>query len=284
MAAYRSTRLRGVVPTHARRKREAGGPFSLEPFVYQHLLRAAKNATPPQPRAAMLVMREMRIRGEQPASAHYNLVVSACARAAAVAASTSSLGPLEEDAHGADGDKRKMRKGGGALQGSSRSGVAEHVESVPLVAERAVMSTSTQLKEAPATECTTDDGNDLADDGNSYPCLLAAGSKAMEFRQVEQAEDAWRLALEVIADMQKRGVAPTEVTYKTLVECCRCAAAAPSPKLDSNGEERKGSSPADVYAALKEAGVPSRFCYQAGRGNALRGGRCFPEYVAELSK
>lgn len=286
VSVYRSTRSRGVVsPKHARKNREVGGPFSLELFVYQHLLRAAKNAIPPQPRAAMLVLREMRLRGEEPAATHYNLVVCACARAAAAAASTSTLKPLEEVAWGAGGEKRNKTERGtsNAQPDSARIGDVEAVESVPRVTGNAVLSTSTPPKETSAAE-RADDVNGLADDGRNSTCLLSAGSKAMEFRRIEHAGDAWRLALEVIEDMRKRGIAPTEVTFKTLVECCRCAAAAPSPKLASGGGECKGSNPAEVYAALKEAGVPLRFCYQAGLGNALKGGRRFPEYVAELRR
>lgn len=254
--------------------------------MYQHLLRAAKNASPPQPRAAMLVLREMRLRGEEPTATHYNLIVCACARAAAVAASTSTLKPLTEVARGVDAENRKTMEGGTRRTQAddiNHDGGLEAVESLPLVAGKAVLSASGQLKETPSAEC-ADDGNDLADGGNNNLCLLSVGSKAVEFRRVEDAGDAWRLAVEVIADMRKRGVAPTEVTFKTLVECCRCAAAAPSPKLASDGRVVQGSSPAEVYAALKEAGVPLRFCYEAGLGNALKGGRRFPEYVAELSR
>lgn len=252
--------------------------------MYQHLLRAAKNASPPQPRAAMLVLREMRLRGEEPAAPHYNLVVCACARAAAAAASTSTLKPLEEVARCAADGENKTRGGTSIAppEDTTRNGGIDTVGSVPLVAERTVLGTSTPLKESPAAECADDEN--LTDGGKKSLCLLSAGSKAVEFRRAEHAEGAWRLALEVIADMRSRGVAPTEVTFRTLVECCRCAAAAPSPKLTSDGKERHGSRPADVYAALKEAGVPLRFCYQAGLGNALKGGRRFPEYVAELSR
>lgn len=279
MSACRSTRSRGIVPKDARKKGVVGGPFSLEPLVYQHLLRAAKNASPPQPRAAMLVLREMRLRGEEPTATHYNLVISACARAAAVAASTSTLRPLPEAARHIDGENRNAMEG----RTSNAQPDTEAAESVPLVAGNVVLSASTALKETPSAECAGDE-NDLADDGKNSPRLLVAGSKALEFRRVEHAGDAWRLALDVIADMRKSEIAPTEVTFKTLVECCRCAAAAPSPKLVSDGGQVEGSSPAEVYAVLKEAGVPLRFCYQAGLGNALKGGRRFPEYVAELSR
>lgn len=266
------------MPKDAQKKREVGGPFSLEPFVYQHLLRAAKNASPPQPRAAMLVLREMRLRGEEPTAAHYNLVVCACARAAAVAASTSILGPLTEVPRGSGRGKEVTVEEGtsNAQPDINRNDSTEAIESVPRVAGNPVQSASTPPKETTTSAECANGENDL--------CLLSAGSKAAEFGRVEPAGDAWRLALEVIADMRKRGIAPTEVTFKTLVECCRCAAAAPSPKLASDGGQVKGSSPAEVYTALKEAGVPLPLCYQAGLGNALKGGRRFPEYIAELSR
>lgn len=285
LSAYRSTRSHGIAPKDPQNKREVGGPFSLEPFMYQHLLRAAKNASPPQPRAAMLVLQEMRLRGQEPTATHYNLVVCACARAAAVAASTSTLKPLAEVTRGVGEANRNTMEGVTSnAQRDTRNGGIEAVESVPLVAGNAVLSASTPPKATPSAERANDE-NDLADGGKKDNlCLLFAGSNAMEPRQVEHAGGAWRLALEVIADMRKRGIAPTEVTFKTLVECCRCAAAAPSPKLASAEGEAGGSSPAEVYAALKEAGVPLRFCYQAGLGNALKGGRRFPEYIAELSR
>lgn len=274
------------MPKDARKKREMGGPFSLEAFAYQHLLRAAKNASPPQPRAAMLVLREMRLRGEEPTAAHYNLVVCACARAAAVAASTSILGPLTEVPRGSGRGKEVTVEEGtsNAQPDINRNDSTEAIESVPRVAGNPVQSASTPPKETTSAEGANGE-NDLADDGRKDNlCLLSTGSKAAEFGRVESAGDAWRLALGVIADMRKRGIAPTEVTFKTLVECCRCAAAAPSPKLASDGGQVKGSSPAEVYTALKEAGVPLPLCYQAGLGNALKGGRRFPEYVAELSR
>eukprot|EP00752_Nemacystus_decipiens_P003962 g3628.t1 len=286
VSAYQSIRSRGIVPKEPQNKREVGGPFSLEPFVYQHLLRAAKNASPPQPRAALLVLREMRLRGEEPAATHYNLVVSACARAAAVAASASTLKPLAEAVRGVDGENRNPMKGSAsnAQRDIDLDGGIEAAESVPLEDGNAGLSDGSPSKRAPSADGANDENGLAYCDSINDICLLSAGSKAMKSRQVEHAGDAWRLALEVIADMRGRGIAPTEVTFKTLVECCRCAAAAPSPTLTSVGGEVKGSSPAEVYAALKEAGVPLRFCYQAGLRNALKGERCFPEYVAELSR
>lgn len=120
------------------------------------------------------------------------------------------------------------------------------------------------------------------DDSHRYP--LSAGSTAPASRGPETAGNAWRLALEVIADMRDRGIAPTEVTYKTLVECCRCAGAASAYTRCGDGREAAGSAPADVYAALKEAEIPLQFCYQAGVANAWKGGRRFPEYVAEINR
>eukprot|EP00903_Cladosiphon_okamuranus_P006544 g6393.t1 len=201
------------------------------------------------------------------------------------AASASTLKPLTEAARDVAGGKRNGTVEGGTSNAQPdihRCGGTEGAESAP-VAGDAVLSASTPLKDNNPTERARD-ANYLVDDGNNSILLSGAGSKALELRRVQHAGDAWRLALEVIADMRKREIAPTEVTFKTLVECCRCAAAAPLPKIASHGGQVKGSSPAEVYAALKEAGVPERFCYQAGIGNALKGGRRFPEYVADLSK
>lgn len=301
VSVYRSARGRGVISCDTRGKRQVRGPSSLEPFVYQHLLRAAKNASPPQPRAAMLVLREMRLRGEQPAASHYNLVVSACTRAAAVAASTSSLTPLrtcEADSAGSQGDLRQITRnadgeersrvgGDGANHGSgTRNGAAVAIDNGPPASAKrggdhgdAVLRNVPPVKVALATART-----DREKDGTKLRYLLTEGGEAIECQEAETAGNSWRLALEVVASMRKRGVVPTDVTFWSLVECCRCAAAAPSPKLAGGGEVGKGSTPAEVYTALKEAGIPLQFCYQAGLRNALKGGRCFPEYVAEITR
>lgn len=280
--------------------------------MYQHLLRAAKNASPPQPRAAMLVLREMRRRGEEPAATHYNLVVCACARAAATAASTSALLPL-------GGDDAKA--GSVALQGAAdhaaRDALArqvgvDNVARDPVARQGSVDSFARDadddksrrlersrqqqdIQSAPLVSETTDDGHregaKLTDtpavecvDENHDAGVLSPEGKGTVFRGAETARDSWCLALEVLADMRKRNIMPTEVTFKTMVECCRCAAAAPLPKSAGDGGGCKGSSPAEIYTALKDAGVPLRFCYQAGLENALKGGRIFPEYVAELRR
>lgn len=250
----------------------------------------------------MLVLREMRLRGEEPAAAHYNLVVSACARAAAAAASTSSLTPFdrcEGYSAGSQDDLRQVARGtdGGPGSGVERDG-AEHggdtrnggvvaTESARVASmkpdgdiEDAVLDTVPPLMVTRhAVECANGENG-----GAKHRCSLFTGSESVECREAETADNSWRLALEVIAHMRKRGVAPTDVTFQSLVECCRCAAAAPSPKLAGGGEVVKGSTPAEVYTALKEAGIPLQFCYQAGLGNALKGGRRFPEYVAEMAR
>ncbi|CAM9329949.1 unnamed protein product, partial [Ectocarpus fasciculatus] len=299
VSAYRSARARGVITKPLSHRRDADGPFSLEPLVYQHLLRAAKNASPPQPRAAMLVLREMRLRSEEPAATHYNLVISACARAAAIAASTSALMPLDRDGteghavlcedrlcqriEGADGQK-KGGNGGAIHLGSGSGGGAVAIENKTLKPgklgsghEEGVAGNTLSKGAAFAAKIEVEDLPDRC-------CLLPTAGDAMECRGAEAAGETWRLALEVIADMRKRGVTPTNVTFKTLVECCRCAAAASVLNIGGDEGLGKGSTPADVYTALKEAGIPARFCYQAGLGNALKGGRCFPGYVAEINR
>lgn len=278
--------------------------------MYQHLLRAAKNANPPLPHAAMLVLREMRMRGDEPAVTHYNLVVSACARAAAIGASVATLMPLNpgdsigcgvdcengsEDPIGSvyssgepigsvgretDTDvKRACRADAGSESGSGGFQMVEREEIISARLdgghERGVLE-HTLSKEISRT---IEFANEQVTE-RKHGCSLSAGWKAMESRGVEATVEAWRLALDVIADMRKRGVAPSEVTYKTLVECCRSAAAAPSPLVARDGGIGKSSTPAEIYTALKEAGIPTRFCYEAGLRNALKGGRRFPEYAA----
>lgn len=299
VSAYRSARAQGVITKPLSSRRDADGPFSLEPLVYQHLLRAAKNATPPQPRAALLVLREMRLRGEEPAATHYNLVVSACARAAAVAASTSALMPLDHDGTeghavlcedhlcqgigGADEHKKEGNCGAIHLEGDNSDGVVA-IENETLKPAKLGGCHEEDAAENMRLKGTAFGAKIDVEDLPERCCLLPTAGDAMQCRGAEAAGETWRLALEVIADMRKRGVTPTNVTFKTLVECCRCAAAASVLNIGGDEGLGKGSTPAEVYTALKEAGIPARFCYQAGLGNALKGGRCFPGYVAEISR
>ncbi|CAM9428843.1 unnamed protein product [Ectocarpus sp. 4 AP-2014] len=298
VSAYRSARARGVITKPTSKRRDADGSFSLEPLVYQHLLRAAKNATPPRPRAALHVLREMSLRGEEPMATHYNLVVSACARAAAFAASTSALMPLDRDgteSHAvlcedrlcqdisADRHNKEGNYGAIHLESHSSGGVVATENETPKPAklgsghEEGVVDNMRLKGTAFGTKVDVEDLPDRC-------CLLPTEGDAMECRGAEAAGETWRLALDVIADMRKRGVTPTLVTFKTLVECCRCAAAASVLNIGGGEGLGKGSTPVEVYTALKEAGIPTRFCYQAGLGNAVKGGRCFPGYVAEISR
>lgn len=298
--------------------------FSLERGVFQHLLRAAKNASPPRPHAAVLVLQEMRAREEEPCAIHYNIVISACARAAAVAAaSTSVLPPLENITEPRDVDGQRflrlpravgdnfVREGvgvekddmGQGKQGGlchnkkgenfSREGVGLekgdmgqdekgglcHNKSARQVVPMLLASTNEHetgaetvtLGRTPATGCA----------GNATrQSLLSTSGPTLACRDPETAEGAWRLALTVIRDMRAREVAPTKGTYEAMVECCRYAGTAASCVTDPGTEGgRVGSTPGSVYATLKEAGIPPRFCYQAGLVNALSGGRRFPEYT-----
>ncbi|CAB1118580.1 unnamed protein product [Ectocarpus sp. CCAP 1310/34] len=298
VSAYQSARARGVITKPMNNRRDANPSFSLKPLVYQHLLRAAKNATPPQPRAALHVLREMRLRGEEPVATHYNLVVSACARAAAVAASTSALMPLDrdgteghavlredrlcQDIGGADGHKKEGFCGAIHLESDSSGGVVATENETPKPAKlgsgHKCVAKNMRLKQtAFGAKVDVEDVPDRC-------CLLPTAGDAMQCRGAEAAGDSWRLALDVIADMRMSGVTPTLVTFKTLVECCRCAAAASVLNIGGGEGLGKGSTPAEVYSALKEAGIPTRFCYQAGLGNAVKGRRCFPAYVAEISR
>ncbi|CAM9238107.1 unnamed protein product [Ectocarpus sp. 12 AP-2014] len=299
VSAYRSARARGVITKLMSNRRDADGSFSLEPLVYQHLLRAAKNATPPQPRAALHVLREMRLRGEEPVATHYNLVVSACARAAAVATSTSALMPLDRDGTeghavlnedrlcqnigGADGHKKDGNGGAIHLESEGSGGVVATENGTPKPAKLGSgheEGAAENMRLKGTAIGAKVDVEDLPD----RCCSLPTAGDAMECRGAEAAGETWRLALDVIADMRKRGVTPTIVTFKTLVECCRCAAAASVLNIGGGEGLGKGSTPAEVYTALKEAGIPTQFCYQAGLGNAVKGGRCFPGYVAEINR
>ncbi|CAN0217309.1 unnamed protein product, partial [Hapterophycus canaliculatus] len=293
VSAYRSSRVQGITKPSKVRHR-AGGPFSSEPFVYQHLLRAAKNANPPLPHAAMLVLREMRLRGDEPTITHYNLVVSACARAAAVGASVVPLLPLDNGKNanecsvgfvgsseptGGTDRERVCSIGAGSDSGSNRFDIVEREVVVPT---RLDGNPERGVVEHAPSEIVTLEGQHQDDQvtDREHGCSLSAGWRAMESRGVEATGEAWRLALDVIAYMRNRGLAPTEVTLNTLVECCRCAATVPSPSVARGGEMNTGSTPAEIYTAMKEAGIPIRFSYRASRENALKGGRRFPEYVA----
>lgn len=281
--------------------------FQVDSIIYHHLLRAAKNARPPQPRAAMLVLREMRSRGEEPSVTHYNLVLSACARAAEADATTSILTPLDNPSVYRDENTRqvttrrekklsissyKAKVGVGGDNGNRR-GRTDTVEGDDVIAQQRLMLSSIRRETAGATNnqakatsrqrkivgCTNEASCDGPVAGNDNGTVLA-------FRHPDTAGGSWRLAVDVVAEMRRRGLTPTEVTYNTLVESCRCAGAATScaggRKSTEGGGE--GSSPADIYAALRDIGVPTRFCYNAGLGNALRGGRCYPAYVAEVHR
>lgn len=264
----------------------SNGSSSLNPVVYRQLLRAAKNARPPQPRAAMLVLREMRLRGVEPSVAHYNIVVSACARAVGAADFPSLLIPLEyaeEDSFECEnvrqhrcveGPDASPIPGGGVtcsfrgLKKGKRGmvGDAESATEGPLSrtdGDQTQGDTSAWLTQTGLARCAGDDARRT---------LLFDRNTALERWTPEAMGNAWRLALQVVADMRERGIVPTEVTYRTLVECCRCAG--------------KGSSVAasELYAALKRAKIPMRFCYEASVENALNGGRRFPEYVNEISR
>lgn len=276
------------------------GSGSPDPVVYQHLLRAAKNANPPQPRKAFLVLQEMRSRGDNPSVAQYNIVVSACARAAAAAASTSSaLMPLEPTSEHkmnvSPGLRRTVQDGerscspttrgfgGGKVEGKTRDGVDKD---------------GTREKNA-ANSPTKNDGGVIRDNSDDMlftrpplpgctgagavrPGLFCIDSDVLASSDSETAADALCLALDVVADMREKGVSPTEVTYKTLVECGRCAGAAASGALGCERGAVRGSAPVDVYTAFKEAGIPPRYCYEAGVKNAMSGGRRYPEYIAEM--
>lgn len=281
--------------------------FQMDPIIYHHLLRAAKNARPPQPRAAMLVLQEMRSRGEEPSATHYNLVLSACARAAEIAATTSVLTPLGSPSVRHEINMRRVTPrrdeevampsdtgnfGGGSDDGNRRDRM-DTVEGDSVAVEQPLMLSTANREAAGAVdnqENATSRPRRTAgckSEARSHGPLSGNGNgTVLVCRHPETAGGSWRLAAEVVVDMHRRGVTPTEVTYKTLVESCRCAGAANSC---AGGEKSSGggggdSAPADIFAALRDIGVPTRFCYDAGLENALRGGRCYPAYVTEMKR
>lgn len=329
------------------------------PVVYQHLLRAAKNAMPPRPRAVLSVLSEMRSRGVTPSASHYNIVVSACARAAAEAGAQSIAGVvyttdefsssrrgvdikdnciIDDDqgdtgAAGKNEDVEDLDASSESSPGLGGVGVGRGDGGRECMSDANASSSSTsrgksrpkkeRIASAKAagrpltdTQCTLQQrarinnviGDPLNDRGPLGLCrhprfrrgtstVSGAGTNlsetALESSTSEPvtAREAVRLALKVVVDMHEHGVAPTEATYKTLVEAGRCSARGAMPcALGGDvraalGERGLGvlssaCSPADVYAALKSAGIPDSWCYDAGIGNALRGGRRYPAYVS----
>lgn len=266
---------------------------SLERGVFQYLLRAAKNASPPRPHAAVLVLQEMRSREKEPSAIHYNIVISACARAAAAAAaSTSVLPPLENTEPSGGGDQGLLRQPGGVGESFARDGGEVEKDEMEQGGQNGLGHNKSVRQLAPLLSISTDAcergaepdslGWNPANGGTgnaTRQCLLSTSGPILACRDPETAEGAWRLALSVVGDMRRRGLTPTKGTYEAMVECCRYAGTAASCVSGLGKDSERGSTPARVYATLKEAGFPTRFCYQAGLGNALRGGRRFPEYA-----
>lgn len=294
VAAYRSMGARGIITkdctTCNTSRRVQLERVSLKRGVFQYLLRAAKNASPPRPHAAVLVLQEMRSREEEPSAIHYNIVISACARAAAAAAaSTSVLPPLEHTEPIDLGGESLFRLPRGLGESVAREGGEVEKDEAGQVGQGGRCQSKSERQVAPSTSadarergaepaslgCTPANGCT----GNATrQCLLSAPGAILACRDPETAEGALRLAITVVGDMRRRGLAPTKGTYEAMVECCRYAGTVASCVTGMDKEGGRGSTPARVYATLKEAGIPTQFCYQAGLGNALRGGRRFPEY------
>lgn len=266
---------------------------SLERGVFQYLLRAAKNASPPRPHAAVLVLQEMRSRENEPSAIHYDIVISACARAAAAAAaSISVLPPLENTEPSGGGSQGLLRLPGGVVESVAREGGEVEKEGMEQSEQEGpghgksarqlapLLSISTNARERGAEPVSLGGNPANGCTGNATrQCLLSSSGPIMACRDPETAEGAWLLALAVVGDMRRRGLAPTKGTYQAMIECCRYAGTAASCASGMGKDSERGSTPARVYATLKEAGFPTRFCYQAGLGNALREGRRFPEYA-----
>lgn len=292
VASYRSAVARST-STKSGIEYTVNSSFSIDPIVYKYLLRAAKNAEPPQPHLAMLVLQEMRSKGVEPSTTHYNLAVSACARAAAAAASTSHLMPLEatKAVHGSCQDLYNVSQVTDIKSSLRRDGVEKDKhcrvrKGAGLSKPRALPSPKIDCKKACGERASLARPQLIGhtDASAERRSVLFARGTTLACQGPGTTTGAWRLALKVIADMRRRKVAPTEVTYQALVECCRCAGTTTLWAGDMRVEEDGDSTPADVYVALKEAGVPTRFCYQAGLENALKGSRRFPEYIAEICR
>lgn len=335
VATYQSMDARRASIGGASIKKQENTPFP-GPITYQHLLRAAKNARPPQPQAAMSVVREMRERGDLPSAYHYNVVISVCAGAAANAV-TRSRAPRLRGRDKKCGPAPAVRNGKGADEATSEDRLPRDVSEGDVghfsvinvassgdVSDNEYRDVSAETSPSSKTIDTHSLHVEMKKDGTRKRGLvgehsigggevinprgtgsdLGVGAAVSSSRHIavypttpepKSATDALRLALDVVDDMRDNGVVATEITYKTLVEVCRCAGvgtgfAADEEVMGGGGNEtatgRAGESvsPAAIYAALKEAGIPDRYCYDAGVGNAMRGGRCYPAYIAEISR
>lgn len=326
------------------------------PTVYRHLLRAAKNATPPRPRTALSVLTEMRRRGISPSVSDYNIVVSACARAAAAVGTTGIDRPTagclskascttdnsqtndrgvdyieNEDVAGGRDTSADVGDGLGRLgfggreyapgnvldddginaidtsnsssgcSLSRRDGMTSFKGAHRSLCNTGQCKTSSRLPNLIRSCVAASTSNDSRGEALGVHCCprcsmcdISSGTNA----EPTTAREAMILALDVFVNMRENKVRPTKVTYKTLVEVGRCCANGPAiPRSAVVGEKRQeqmhGSesglgvllpsacSPSDVYTKLKMTGIPDGWCYDAGIGNALKGGRRYPAYVAQ---
>lgn len=280
------------------------------PVVFQHLLRAAKHSHPPRPRAALSVLQEMRLKGQEISVSHYNIIISACALSSAMLSIVGDLTRCGRSVPHGDGrniekyvDHAHQSHGGKALVGSSQSeaGPDEHMVGVDVggspngIRKMKASHKPSAVSEGGATvllgsqnALALDTEPDESEAGatkfskESSSLLSGLASAGLE---PETAGDAWRLALDVIHEMRTNGIKPTEVTYRMLGETCKCAGG--ETRFFLSPEElghKGGSSPDEIYTALRNAGVPQKFCYNAGVGNALahRSWSC-ARHIAKLS-
>lgn len=306
------------------------------PTVHRHLLRAAKNATPARPRAALSVLTEMRDRGISPSASDYHIVVSACARAAAAAGTRgidrSTAGCLSKESCTTESNRNNDRgvepvedenvAGGRDINADVDDGNINAIDTSNISSKCSPSGRKnmTSFKGAHRSPCNTGQCKTSSTMPNLVRSCVAAGISDDSRGEVPSihcrprccvhdtssgtsaepttAREAMMLALDVFVNMRENKVRPTEVTYRTLVEVGRCCAIGPAiPRSAVVGERRQeqvhdsesglgallptACSPSDVYAELKMTGVPESWCYDAGIGNALKGGRRYPTYVGQ---
>lgn len=306
LSAYRSILIRSCGISGKGTHCEASSP---SPIVYRHLLRAAKHSNPPRPRAALCVLREMRSRNEKPSVSHYNMVLSACARAAiAASAGTHALTDCPESSRapqdrlfredGRSQVESARASGGGSIVGAPRRRNGAEIDrdrhevprcdGYPGGCIDAFNCWDREVAVDGRLESRTG-GDELRQPGAegrnrryvSGPLLSEA---IFQVPEPLTSGDAWRLALHVVGDMRRHGVGPTDVTFETLVGACRGAGADTLCWRKARPGEAYRSSPAAIYSALREAGIPQEYCYRAGVENALRGRRCYPLYIMEVKR
>ncbi|CAM9497707.1 unnamed protein product, partial [Choristocarpus tenellus] len=218
-------------------------------ITFRHLLRSAKNAHPPRPHEALLVLEEMRKHGVTPQAHHYHLVVAACGDVVGFSHDWERRNLVRKSSNFHDNSElsRSHYTGGSTeqrkIQESQRSTwVGKNVVSIShgrlTKSQVGTETRSVLLKTAGGEE------NEESHEG----------ARVVNPSQDEKFEGGWKLALQVVIDMKERGVHPTEATYRALAGACSVS--------------KSGEDPACIYQTLKQAGIPLKYCYEAGQSNA----------------